>query len=350
LSDEEVGAATIERWLQPLPDDMQPCGPDLEYDNAMLALNQSAAGKPETQFSPGTPPDWPSVREQAEALFDRTRDLRIALLWVRAMVRLEGFLSLPQGLRLLHGLLERFWDTLHPVPEDGDAYARMNTLALLREPDGLLGDIRQSTLSTQRGVGELRVRSVEVALNLFPPRAGEATLSRDQVTQMLEGAVRQDERLRRAPESALQHLRALSRLLDERVGTEAPDFRPLFTMIKAVASVMPTAVQADAQEGEPESDIDVTTTSAEGISPSASGRLTGTVRSREDAVRAIDMICEYLERAEPTNPAPLLLRRARRMINRNFLQLLKELAPDALPEVARVMGVDTESVSLDDSS
>ncbi|HET9645258.1 MAG TPA: type VI secretion system protein TssA [Burkholderiaceae bacterium] len=349
MSDEEVGAATIERWLQPLPDDTQPCGPDLEYDNAMLALNQSAAGKPETQFGPGTPPDWPSVREQAEALFERTRDLRIALLWVRAMVRLEGFLALPQGLRLLHGLLERFWDALHPVPEDGDAFARMNTLALLREPDGLLGDVRQSTLSTQRGVGEIRVRSVEVALNLFPAREGEAALNRDQVAQMLEGAVKQDGRLHRAPESAMQHLQALSRLLDERVGTEAPDFRPLHAMIKAVASVMPSALQADAQEGQPESGTEMPM-AADGIAPAASGRLAGTVRSREDAVRAIDMICEYLERAEPTNPAPLLLRRARRMINRNFLQLLKELAPDALAEVARVMGVDPETVSLDESS
>ena len=73
----------------------------------------------------------------------------------------------------------------------------------------------------------------------------------------------------------------------------------------------------------------------------------GNVQSRDDAIRAIDMICEYLDRAEPTNPAQLLLRRARRVINQNFLQLMKELAPEALNEVARVMGVDPESISLE---
>ena len=78
-------------------------------------------------------------------------------------------------------------------------------------------------------------------------------------------------------------------------------------------------------------------------------RLSGGVHSREDALRAIDMVCEYLESAEPTNPAQLLLRRARRMINRNFLQLMKELAPDALSEVARVMGVDPDTVQLDEA-
>ncbi|MFN6996283.1 MAG: type VI secretion system protein TssA, partial [Aquincola tertiaricarbonis] len=78
--------------------------------------------------------------------------------------------------------------------------------------------------------------------------------------------------------------------------------------------------------------------------------LSGTVATRDDAIRASDMVCDFLERTEPTNPAPLLLRRARRMINRNFLQLMKELAPDALAEVARVMGVDPDSVQLDDES
>jgi len=38
------------------------------------------------------------------------------------------------------------------------------------------------------------------------------------------------------------------------------------------------------------------------------------------------------------------LRRARRLINKNFLQLMRELAPEALTEVARIMGVDPESI------
>jgi type VI secretion system protein ImpA len=76
--------------------------------------------------------------------------------------------------------------------------------------------------------------------------------------------------------------------------------------------------------------------------------LTGGVHSRQDALRAIDMVCEYLERTEPTNPAPLFLRRARRLISHSFLQLVKELAPDALAEVARVVGVDPDTVLLHD--
>ena len=73
--------------------------------------------------------------------------------------------------------------------------------------------------------------------------------------------------------------------------------------------------------------------------------LTGAIESRDDALRAIDMVCEYLERTEPTNPAQLLLRRARRLVNKNFVELVRELAPESLGEVARVMGISADELS-----
>ncbi len=57
------------------------------------------------------------------------------------------------------------------------------------------------------------------------------------------------------------------------------------------------------------------------------------------------MVCEYLERTEPTNPAQLLLRRARKLVNKNFVELVRELAPESLNEVARVMGISAEELS-----
>jgi type VI secretion system protein ImpA len=59
----------------------------------------------------------------------------------------------------------------------------------------------------------------------------------------------------------------------------------------------------------------------------SSARSTGTARrgggpqsieSREDAIKALQAICAYLERSEPTNPAQLLLRRAERLIDKSF--------------------------------
>ena len=61
-----------------------------------------------------------AAREQADALFGRTRDLRVAMLWMRAGVHLDCFAAAPQGLRLMQGLLDSFWDTLHPRPDPDD--------------------------------------------------------------------------------------------------------------------------------------------------------------------------------------------------------------------------------------
>jgi type VI secretion system protein ImpA len=72
----------------------------------------------------------------------------------------------------------------------------------------------------------------------------------------------------------------------------------------------------------------------EATRPRGGGRsLTGSIEIRNDALRAIDMVCEYLERTEPTNPAQLLLRRARKLVNKNFVELVRELAPESLNEV-----------------
>lgn len=338
----------VDDWFEPLAGD-EPCGSDLEYDNTFLELVQAATGKPETQFAPAEPPNWRQVQDLAQSLFERTRDLRIALLWGRARVQLDGFEALPDALRLLGGLLDRFWDTLHPTldPDDGDAYARLNALALLTEVEGLLGDVRQSSVVQNRAIGALRVRDIEVMLGKLPAREDETPMSPSQVDQILADAVAADTQLPARVAAAKAELKTLSSLLNDKVGTErATDIRPLYNLIHCVEQVMPAgaadaAATGDADQAEGSADAGA----SEGAAPARAGKGLGDgVYSRADALRAIDMVCEYLERTEPTNPAQLLLRRARRLINKNFLQLMRELAPEALTEVARIMGVDPESI------
>ena len=48
-----------------------------------------------------------------------------------ALVRVEGFGGVKQGLELLQGLTTTFWDTLYPQLEDGDAELRASPLQWL---------------------------------------------------------------------------------------------------------------------------------------------------------------------------------------------------------------------------
>lgn len=341
----------VDRWLEPL--DGSACGEALDYDAGYLELMQAAAGKPETQFAPAQPPVWPEVRGQAEALLERTRDLRVALVWARSMLATDGLTSLGDGLRLVHGLLDRYWDEVHPAPDpdDGDLFARISALGTLADLGGMLGDLRQARLASDRRLGGMRVREVEIALERLAPRADEEVSTRHQIEGALGEVPEAAERIREACTQALSSLGALRRLMDDRFGGDrAPDVQPMKQMVDAVVSVLPPPPVA---EEEPEGDAGA----EEGASPDdadarparrgAGGGVTS-IQSRQDAVKAIHLICEYLERTEPTNPAQFLLRRAERLIGMNFLQLVRHFAPDAMNEVARAMGVDPESVPMDD--
>lgn len=331
----------VNLWLDPLPGES--CGEDLEYDPSFLELAQAAAGKPETQFGAAEPPSWPLARDMAETLLGQSRDLRVAMLWSRAVINLEGLEGLAPALHLLHGLLENFWDELHPRPDpdDGDTFARLSVLSSLDALDGLLGDVRQSQLIVDRRLGGLRVRDVEIALDRLAPRADENVSSSGHIAGMLGDLPDVSARLKIAVEDALLSLKALQSLMNDRFGIESSvELKNLRIMLTGVQSLLPSPAEAtgeDASSDEAAADTPIR----------KGGGGVSSIDSRQDAVRAINMVCAYLERWEPTNPAQLLLRRAERLIDKNFLQLVRDLAPDAVTEVARILGVNPDS--LDDS-
>ena len=341
-----VESTIVDGWLAPLGE--PPCGEDVEYDNAFAVdLALAVAGKPATQFDEAVPPNWREARSITESLFERTRDLRVAVAWARAMVCLEGASTLPDSLRLIHGLLETWWDDLHPKPDDGDAYARINTLADMCTAAGLLGDLRQSLIIDDRSIGELRGREVEIALGLLEARPDEMPPTRESIQHMLRDAVENQPALRDFPQRCVDRLNAIAALMQDRVGYgAAPDLQPLITLMEGLAGLMPPAEVAE------ETSFDATAEDAgDGDVESrprrraSGGGLGSSIDTRDDALRAIDMVCEFLERTEPTNPAPLFLRRARKLVNKNFIELVRELAPESLDQVARLVGLSPDEIS-----
>ena len=223
-----------------------------------------------------------------------------------------------------------------PDPDDGDPYARVNALTLLGEVEGLMGDLRATKIVRDRAVGEFDGRAVELATGLSAAVGEEESPSRETLANMMAAALERAPELAPAAQAAVQRVGELQALLNDKLGAStAPDLKPLLLLAKAVASLLPQAESESRSEDEGGV--------ADGEGPGGSG-LSGAVRSRDEALRAIDMVCTYLERTEPSNPAPLFLRRARQLVNHNFLQLMKELAPTALPDVARSVGVDPDSV------
>ena len=53
----------------------------------------------------------------------------------------------------------------------------------------------------------------------------------------------------------------------------------------------------------------------------------------------IDKVCLYFERNEPSSPVPLLLQRAKRLISKDFLEILRDLTPDGVSQAELIGGV-----------
>ncbi len=349
MSDLDDAKALAATWLEPLDDAEAPCGPDLEYDNDFLSLTQAVAGKPESQFGPAEPPEWRKAVEIAQSLFERTRDLRVAIDWARGLLHLHGYGALAVGVSLVNGLLDAHWDGIHPLPDpdDGDPYGRVNALTLFREQAGLLGDLRDTRVIDDRSIGILLVRDIEAALGLAAATPGRDEFTKEQVAKMLAAALAKAPELREHCTSAVEQVRALISRVNDLLGSnDPPDLRPLYSLVNGIAGLLPAEADDEAADDAGDDGGD----EAGGGGRSGGRGLSGVVNSRDEALKAIDLVIEYLERTEPTNPAPLFLRRARQLIGHNFLQLMKVLAPDALAEVARIVGVDPESVEDPDAT
>jgi len=62
----------------------------------------------------------------------------------------------------------------------------------------------------------------------------------------------------------------------------------------------------------------------------------------DEAVRIALEVCDFLERTEPSHPAPLLIRRAARLLDLSFVDIIRDLAPDAAGQIENLGGLRRE--------
>jgi type VI secretion system protein ImpA len=61
------------------------------------------------------------------------------------------------------------------------------------------------------------------------------------------------------------------------------------------------------------------------------------VRNRADVVTAMDAIIRYYAENEPASPVPVMLKRVRGWVNKDFLEVMRDIAPAQSEELARLL-------------
>lgn len=339
----------VQALLQPVAED-QPAGPDLEDDADFHALELAAAGSPERRMGdsivPAEEPDWRAALKLASELLARSKNLRIAVTLTRSLLATRGLPGLAAGLEVLAGLIDDFWDDLYPAldPEDdNDPTERINVLLALTDRDGLLAQARACPLVRSRVFGVVAYRDIEIAESRASPAAGVAPMEAAAIGGAFQdGDLDELNATSTAATAALAALRALNDSLTNRVGTaQTPDFSPLTELLTHIGGLLQRHLGERQPGTAAPAAADVPALAAAQPTPSVGNQ--GPIASREEVVRTLDRLCDYYAVHEPSSPVPLLLQRARRLVTGNFVDIVRDLAPDALREVERVCGLESSS-------
>jgi type VI secretion system protein ImpA len=343
-------AINVDKLLAEISPDA-PCGDDLSYDPALLELERIAKGTPEQQVGetivPAEEPNWRDVRDQALALLERTRGLNVIKYLVVSMMKTEGLAGLASSLAVLRGSLERYWDTLWPRldPDDNnDPLERMNIISFLTPPAGMYGDplefmrrLGEVPLCNSRQLGRFGLRDIQIARKELSVPAGKPAPELSAIEAAFrDTAAEEVEAAASAARQAAEHLDAIDSLITRRVGAgKAVNLDPAKKAMKEICSCMANFAGglAGAQAGG-----DFAQAPAGAAGTGAGPAIAGEIRSAEDVIRVLDLICAYYKRVEPSSPVPLLLGRARGLVRKSFVEIIADLNPEALQQIQVISG------------
>lgn len=327
-----------------------PAGEDLEYDPQFVAIEDAMRSEPEQQFGDtivaATEADWHTVKGLAQELLLRSKDLRVVVYLVQALTHEDGLGGLQQGLSLLRAMLDQFWDSAHPQldPDDDlDPTARVNIIASLCDPSLMLRSVETAPMLRVPGLGAITLRDLRIARGELTPRDDE-----DEALKLdsIEAAARDmaPEALTAVSEqvaTSLDDIAAIEQSLTEKVGVSQSVSLSALTHTLSEINQFLRAQLAEGDGAETsEGAADEASSGESGAAPGASSakRLSGEITSTADVTAALDKIITYYKRNEPSSPVPLLLERAKRLVSQDFMEILRDIAPDALSQAQTVTG------------
>jgi type VI secretion system protein ImpA len=343
----------IESYLEAI-DSENICGEDLQYDAEFIALEQAIKGKPEQQvgdtIQAAEPPNWREVKKSAEQLLSRTRDLRVLISFLRALTATEGFTGFNDGMALIKALVELRWDSIYPQldpDDDNDPTERVNILMSLCDHETILRPLQQTPLVESRGLGRFSLRDVFVATGKITVSGNESSIASSTIDAAVQDSDLESlKQIFDAVSSGLDNLNALERFVTEQVGVnDAPNFGELRNLLKESKALLANWLEikgggevAVTDEMESEIVTDSVKTAAAAEKKSAPGAINNT----QDVLKALNLVCEYYKKNEPSSPVPIFIERGMRLVGKSFMDALKDIAPDGLDQAKVIIGTRDE--------
>jgi type VI secretion system protein ImpA len=252
----------------------RPCGEDLSFSVELDAIARARqADDPALDqgawITTVKQADWPFVGNRcAKLLATRSKDLRLAVWLVEARAKTRQLRGLADGLRVVAGLCDRYWDQLHPVPDENGQQQRIASLCWLaaRLP-ALFNEI---PLASAEGAGAAEFYSAILADS----------------------------------SECLQALADLERVVDDRLGADGPGFGAARAALQSFVHCITPAARAAGVDAP--ASFDVGEAASAGIPVIAAAPL----QDRAQALAQLRAVALYFRRNEPHSPVAYLADKA----------------------------------------
>jgi type VI secretion system protein ImpA len=286
-----------------------------------------------------------------DTLAHSSKDLYVAARLTEALTRLHRFTGLRDGLRLLRGLVEQYWEDVYPLMEDGDLDYRIGPFNWLDDAGG--GALFPSTVHLLPLIpganGSLSWQDWRNLADGIPGPVSAVDFDRGVHSASREACVQVAAEI----DQCLEEIDRLSQTLLDRMGQQKTP--GLYMLRQAVADCQDLMQQVLAKKPEerPPGDQDSDST-MEGMTPGADGSEASTsqarsMSSRKEAYDQLARIAQVLEQLDPHSPVPRLVKRAVELGRMSYEEMMADLIrdPTVLAEFYRELGIKRTSEQQD---
>ncbi|MCF6191419.1 MAG: type VI secretion system ImpA family N-terminal domain-containing protein [Cocleimonas sp.] len=326
----------LQGFLAPITN-VAPCGEDLDgnSDEEYMRIERDIEQANESR-------EWKKLKKDIQKILSTTKDLRLLSRFSRTLLQTEKspIEGLVQGLYLTEEYIDKYWDCVYP-PEDKDdpdeKFAdRINAVAEFGSWSSVVLPLRKKCpLLSFNGMDPYFLEDLvsfqkgDVVADKQPPKDIFDALSPEEKKQV---------------DVALEHFITAQKIADnikelllKKTEIAFIDFDTyllpnLQEGISALSELSPNAEKPPTKENNQTTDTSAPNSNIHTLKNS------GSVQSRDDVIKLLDMICNYYETNEPSSPIPLLLKRAKGIVHKDFLEVLEELVPDSVSMTEPVFG------------
>lgn len=330
------------------------CGPDL-YDTspAFAALLDSCEELLPEQFFKfdRSKVEFSDLFKQMDGFLKQSRDLRLLVIIAQFGLLSRQLHTFANAVRIIRKLLENHWDDVHPVSTKKGFMERVSTLEGLNSRPWVLLPLEAATLLKTRRTGPISYRAIQIAAGNATARPEEHTISLGAIEAALtSGELEQD-----AIDEVVQDLSELpddiesiaTICTDKLKETDDPAAPPVYTALTTLLGEMGKDLNTRLGRMSDDTAEDLDDQEDDATGPAVSTAELGEISNAAQAKLVLDAVEDYFASREPSHPALFLVREARGLVGKSYLDALKILMPRRFDDVALVLGTSGLQLSND---